>query len=376
MYHRKKIGVIIGHPTQFEGPLFQYIAKEDTVDLEVIFYNSQRMSSVYDPELKLELNWGIDLLTGYKHYVVPNHNKFLWLKKKIKEGNYDLLIVNGYSCSALLYSIFIGKIYSKAIALRLDTVEFSNVKFIRRILKKKVFWMFDKIFNYFLAIGSLTIKYLKNMGIDESKIKIFSYVVDNDFFKKGALLTNDQKKWLRDTLKIPDNVKVIISVAKFSEREAPWDLLKTFNLMKDDNSHLLLVGDGPIRSDLEEYVNNNIKNKVTFAGYIKYPELPKYYGISNVFVHTSMNEPWGVSVQEALAAGLPVITSMFVGASYDLIKEGENGFTYESNDVNDLKSKIEKSIQLEHVEVEKINKVITEQWSYKSTLDTIKQIVN
>ena len=82
--------------------------------------------------------------------------------------------------------------------------------------------------------------------------------------------------------------------------------------------------------NLKNYANKNLPKQVTFAGYVKYPELPKYYGISNLFVHISNNEPWGVSVQEAMATGLPIITSEFVGSSVDLIENGKNGFTYKS----------------------------------------------
>ena len=52
-------------------------------------------------------------------------------------------------------------------------------------------------------------------------------------------------------------------------------------------------------------VELGIRN-VTFAGYVHFSQLPVYYSIANVFVHDSHNEPWGVSVQEAIACGLPV----------------------------------------------------------------------
>ena len=90
------------------------------------------------------------------------------------------------------------------------------------------------------------------MGIPDSKISFFSYVVDNDFFYNGAQLTFNEEFELKENLNIPADTKVIISVAKFSEREAPWDLLKAFSLIKDLNLHLLLVGDGPIKNEFEE----------------------------------------------------------------------------------------------------------------------------
>ena len=209
------------------------------------------------------------------------------------------------------------------------------------------------------------------MGVEENKISIFSYIVDNEFFKKESNLTDEEKFSLKKKLNISPSAKIILSVAKFSEREAPWDLLKAFKLINGMNLHLLLVGDGPLRNELEEYVNKNFINNVTFSGYVKYPELPKFYGICDLFVHTSNNEPWGVSVQEAMAAGLPVITSEYVGASIDLIKKGENGFIYNSGNIQDLKAKLSNALTFDIQVVKETNEEIIESWNYLSTLKSL-----
>ena len=178
------------------------------------------------------------------------------------------------------------------------------------------------------------------MGVDESKISRFPYVIDNDFFKERSRITKEEKIKLRKVLGICENEKVIIAVAKLIEREAPWDLLKAFSSMEDNNFHLLIVGDGLLKSEMESFALKYPRCKITFTGYINYPELPKYYGISDLFVHCSINEPWGVSVQEALACGLPVISSDKVGSGFDLIREGKNGFIYNTGDIHSLKEKI------------------------------------
>ena len=161
MYTSKKIGIIVGQPTQFEGPFFQYIAKQNIIDLEVIYYDSKKMKGLYDTELKMDLNWGIDLLSGYNYSVVPNTNIFLWLKKQLKKSKYDLLIINGYSSLSLLYAIILGKIYCKSITLRLDTVMFNNKSLLKKITKKLLYTIFNKIFDHFFAIGTLTKQFLK-----------------------------------------------------------------------------------------------------------------------------------------------------------------------------------------------------------------------
>lgn len=370
-----KIGIIIGQPTQFEGPLFQYIAKKNMADLEVIYYNSNTAQNIYDPELNIDLNWGIDLLSGYTSYFIPAKNKFAWLKERLIKAQYDLLIINGYNGIILWYAMYLGKVYAKHLALRLDTVEFISKSFANKLFKRFLFALFKKIFNHFFAIGSLTVKYLKKMKIEAKKISIFSYVTDNAFFQINSNLSIEEKNELNHKLKVPLASKVILSVAKFSEREAPWDLLKAVSFANRQGWHLLLVGDGPLRKQLEDYVKFNLNNRVTFAGYIKYPELPKFYSIADLFVHTSINEPWGVSVQEAMACGLPVITSTTVGSSFDLIVDGKNGYTYKAGDISDLAKKIEFILKMDKTLINRVNEGILNEWNYEKTTVNILKVV-
>lgn len=355
--------------------MFQYIAKDENHKLEVIYTNSERMKTVFDPELNMQIDWGIDLLSGYSYAVLPKNNWKKWLKQKISGAKYDLIIINGYNKLAFLYSILYGKRSKTRIALRLDTVEFNNRTFLKKLYKKFLFTIFNNVFDHFFAVGSLTSNYLKSLGIKQNKISFFSYVVDNKYFEEGSALTNDQKVALRKEYNIHEEDRVILSVAKFNEREAPWDLLRAFCEFGIKNAHLLLVGEGELRNELENYGKKYCHSrKITFTGYVKYIDLPKIYGISDLFVHCSHREPWGVSVQEAIASGLPVITSNKVGAAVDLLKENENGFVYNVGDCNDLTRKIKMVFEISRNKIKETDKNILCNWNYAITWSDLLKV--
>jgi glycosyltransferase involved in cell wall biosynthesis len=134
----------------------------------------------------------------------------------------------------------------------------------------------------------------------------------------------------------------------------------------------MLVGDGEKRKELEEFAKKYPVKNIIFTGYIPYPDLPLYYGISNLFVHTSCNGPWGVSVQEALASGLPVITSNMVGSSVDLIEIGKNGFVYPAGDIEKLSEYIQFVLDnMSKDKVRTVNEHILQKWNYQSTWNNL-----
>ncbi len=92
---------------------------------------------------------------------------------------------------------------------------------------------------------------------------------------------------------------------------------------------LVLLGDGELRPALEAQLTAlDLTADVSLPGFKQYAELPAYYGLAGAFVHASTREPWGLVVNEAMAAGLPVLVSERCGCAYDLVAFGENGWTF------------------------------------------------
>jgi glycosyltransferase involved in cell wall biosynthesis len=102
------------------------------------------------------------------------------------------------------------------------------------------------------------------------------------------------------------------------------------------NVQLLLVGREADLPTFMQAVSPAAREKIRYEGFQAPESLPEYFGRSDVFVLPSRHDGWGVVVNQALAAGLPVITSDAVGAGLDLVENGINGMCVAANDVDAL----------------------------------------
>lgn len=107
---------------------------------------------------------------------------------------------------------------------------------------------------------------------------------------------------------------------------------------------LILVGDGPLRSEVMARLRD-LEAHVFCAGYVPNCTLPEWYGLSDVFVHPSPDEPWGVSVNEALAVRLPVVASSGVGAAAELLLPRGAGLVFPAGDARALADAIERHLR-------------------------------
>jgi len=131
---------------------------------------------------------------------------------------------------------------------------------------------------------------------------------------------------------------VIVYVGRLTDRKGVFDLLAAFSLLKKEQADatLLLVGTGMDEALLKERTSKEGIPDVVFAGFIDYDQLPKYLGISDLFVLPSYDDVWGLVLNEAMACGLPVITTNKTGASADLVKDGVNGFVVKEKTPREL----------------------------------------
>lgn len=362
-----KIAIVMTHPTQFDVPILRL----GNNVIEAIYTNIETVKENFDPELQRTLTWNGNSLDGYNYDIVPPKSGIRWLFRKFRTTHYDLVITNGYFNRYLVASLLLGKFFAGKNALRLDTVEYNNKTLTKRLFKKVLYACLNLFVDVFFCVGTLSKNFLISSGVKKSKISTYGYISDNTFFSKTSNTDERERELLRSKLNISEGKKVILCVSKHSLREAPFDTLEAFRLLNDPSLHLLLVGDGPLHDEVKQKSSELGIDNITFAGYVHFSQLPYYYGISDVFVHDSHNEPWGVSVQEAIACGLPVVASDRVGASYDLIMDGQNGFQSKTGDVIDLAKKIELALKLQSEIVHNMNSNMLKSWNYNVTIENI-----
>jgi glycosyltransferase involved in cell wall biosynthesis len=360
-----KIAFLVERPTQFEAPFYRFAARDAEHEFRVLFTGRGVAEPVFDPELGKPVAWGIDLLGGYPHEVCPPEGAGGWLAERLTSERCDLLIANGYTQPLYRLGARLARKAGVATALRLDSVLW-DTSWSRSLAKRILFATYMKrTYDLFLGVGSLTLDYLRAFGVPRERTGLFPYAVDVESFAERSRLSSEERAGFRERLGVPAAARVVLGLAKFNEREAPWDLLRAFARVQDPDVWLVLAGDGPARPALEG--NARGLSRVRFPGYVPYPELPALYAASDLFVHPAREERWGVSVQEALACGLPVVASSRVGAGYDLIEVGGNGFVYPAGDPGMLAHRIGEALALDRDQARRRSAAILARWDYAAT---------
>ena len=186
-----------------------------------------------------------------------------------------------------------------------------------------------------LVAGSPQARYLNDLGMPRARIFTGYDVVDNDHFSRGAVQARANAAAIRTQLALPP--KYFLCVSRLAAEKNLAFVIRAFreyrNLAGDDAWSLVIVGEGPeetaIRSVAEAPV---FQGNVLLAGYREYGILPNYYGLAGAFILASVSETWGLAVNEAMAAGLPVLVSRCCGCAEDLVQDGVNGFTFDPRD--------------------------------------------
>lgn len=216
----------------------------------------------------------------------------------------------------------------------------------RTLLKPMVKYILKRTDN-FIAYGTRAKNYLISLDAPKEKIKIIFHNVDIDkFSQESENFSRKEKNKLKEKLGIKTN-KIILFSGQLIERKGIFELLNGFNnyTKLDSNVSLLVLGQGREKEKMEEIIRNKNIQNVFFTGFIQYNELYKFYSISDLFILPSREEVWGLAINEAMACGLPIITTHETGASVDLIEEGKNGYIIPSNNSKAITQAIQKVFQ-------------------------------
>lgn len=351
MKKKNRVAWISTHPIQYQIPLYKKLSQCEEIDFTVIYYNDFTARSFKDEEFGIKIKWDTSMLEGYKYIILKNLNNhinkisfwspIIWgVFSLITKKQFDTIVIQGWNHYANFLIILYAKLSGIVVILRCEATDhFENSTGLRKLIKEWVLRIVLKNVDKFLAIGSHNKNFYLKRRVDSAKIFWAPYCVDENFFEShsDALSLSE----LKQELHIDCGSPTILYASKFTKRKRAEDLLNAYNKLKDPKPNLLFVGVGEEELRLRELSLKMCLNKVKFLGFKNQNELVDLYAISDIFVLPSVNETWGLVINEAMNSGCAIVASDKVGAAADLIKPKINGYIFKSKDIPELICAIE-----------------------------------
>lgn len=342
MPETKRILLISNVPQTYRIPLFNEIdrqLKARGMELMVVFAADgykRRKSRIDFSEMKfryeilksLKLNFGNIEKTMFTYGGTG---------RVISQFRPDKIIVLGYSLATI-------KIFLRSFFRKTDYVIWSGAVVLagnhyswsRQLIRKQLV----RRASAFIAYGSKAKEYLISLGAPRDKVHIGINTVDTDFFsQETAKLRN-----------VPAQ-KHLLYVGYLVPRKNVGRVLEIIEQLSRTRKDFVLdiLGDGSERPMLEKMVaDKNLGQQVSFHGFRQRNELPGYFAQSSCFLFQTDFDVWGLVLNEAMAAGLPVLSSLNAAATYDLIIDGETGFAVDFENTPSIIEKI--NLLLDHPE--------------------------
>lgn len=259
------------------------------------------------------------------------------LKEILKKLQPDVVICGGsYLYPAVWRTIKLSKKYGFKVfewseSHLNEARNYSSFKLkIREIIRKKII----KNFEAFWVAGEFSREFVSVYANKNAKYIFVPNLIDNKRFDSITKISNREKQHIKINNNIDLKKRIFITPARLSPVKGLLEFLELYKNCNVDNCQYIIVGDGKLKEDLQDYI---IKNKldVKLLGYKQEKEILKLYSVSNGFILPSMSDPNPLTCIEACWCGLPLLVSNHVGNYPEVIQKNKNGFVFDYDNKNE-----------------------------------------
>jgi 1,2-diacylglycerol 3-alpha-glucosyltransferase len=195
-----------------------------------------------------------------------------------------------------------------------------------------------------LCGGTPQKKYLIDLGMPAERIFLGYDAIDNEYFSIQADLARGASDQYSHLPGLDTASPFFLASSRFIPRKNLDGLVRAYRLYRTKAGsvsnqaiwRLVILGDGEERATLEGVIREEDVQDVTLAGFRQIDETPIYYGLAKAFIHPALEDQWGLVVNEAMSAGLPILVSKKCGCASDLVEHGSNGFVFNPEDAAQL----------------------------------------
>lgn len=351
---RIRLAILASHPIQYQAPLYRRLARSTVVDAEVLFCSDHGMTPTYDVGFARKVVYDVPLTTGYRHRFFrniaprPAVNRPLGLVnpglvRALSSSDFDAVMVHGYAIASHWLAFSAAQARHLPYLLRGETQIKTEraVKPAKRALKRVILGPLLRGASCCLAIGSGNRAFYESYGVPPERVRFAPYSVDNDRFARAGNEGRTRRAELLRSLGLDPGRPTIVYAAKLLSLKRPFDLLAAVSRMRT-RVNLLIIGDGPLQPAVEQRVSGMTCARL--LGFVNQQEIGRWYGLADVFVLPSQREPWGLAVNEAMAAGAVPVVSDAVGCASDLVTP-RSGRTYPVGDIRALAAVLDELVE-------------------------------
>lgn len=307
----EKVLFLSNIPSPYRIDFFNKLGEK--IDVTVIFEAKQAKG--------ISFNWNLHDIKNFRAIFLKEGNieekKIDWgIIKQIKAHEYDRIILTNYAYFTEMLGLIYLKIKRIPFILEIDGGIIKKENFFKYKLKKFLITSAEEYF----SPSKESDKYLKHYGAKENEIYRYPF---SSLSIKDLTYEND-----RDTLRKEfgvENKFVLIGVGQFIRRKGFDILIESIKYLKNQELLVYIIGGLPTPEYKEIIERYNISN-VRFESFKSKEELDKHFKMSDLFVLPTREDVWGLVINEAMAYGLPVITTEKCIAGLELIEDGVNGY--------------------------------------------------
>ena len=330
----KKTLIVTNIPSYHQVDLFNELAKTSEISLTVFYLVNKTIDRHWEEEFQIT----------HKHkflktsYVFKNRGLYYnkGVLKEIRKVNPDTIVLTQYANISQQIILYFYWLFIKNVKLifwsEKPGIPFYEVPIIKNnFLRKKS--------RYLALIPVLKNENISIWGIGKKAVAYYSKLVKSTvqnypYFLDTTRFRSSEKRNFTTKLRI-------LYAGKFNERKG-FDILLEFLETTDfnfiDNFEFTIIGTGENKERVEQLAEKY--NNINYIGFVERQVMPKYYGANDIFLFPGRYDGWGMVINEAMANGLIVVSTPFIGAVEDVIIDKENGLIINGN-LKSIKPKLE-----------------------------------
>lgn len=305
-------------PTPYMVERFNALARRGNIDLEAWF----------GARTERDRSWTVDEATWeFPHRYLPrggagSHRASL--PTRVLTGKAPDLLVSLYSTPSFLAGLRLAwwRGWRTALWVEVTFDSWNRRRVWKEALKRAVFGRVDGI----ITAGQDGRAFAMRYGVPPDRIHVARHVVDVAYFGSAAAIARLSRAEIRADLAVSGTV--FLYVGRLWRGKGISSLVDAYQSVVRDatvQSSLLLVGDGPEAASVRR-ASEHGGLRVRLAGFHQKSDLPRMYAAGDVFVFPTLGDPYGLVVDEAMAAGMPIISTTSAGEIGERVIDGVNGY--------------------------------------------------